>query len=58
MFRAMANGQRNWRERIGMGAAEALGALFLAACILALLFVATPLAKGFRHFMASLGGGG
>ncbi len=58
MFRAMANGRRNWRERIGMVAAEALGGLVVAAIILAVLFVATPLADQFAHFMASLGGGG
>lgn len=47
-----------WRHRLGMIAAEAVGGLIVAGCLVLTLVVAVPFSKWFGQFMASLGGGG
>lgn len=47
-----------WRHRVGMIAAEAVGGLIVAGCMVLALLVAVPFGKWFANFMASLGGGG
>ena len=49
--------RKPWRHRVGMIAAEALGALVLIAGLVAIILVFGPLGPKFADFMASLGGG-